>query len=193
MSKTPQLERVEVTFAAQLRTWLERHYQQPESIWLVLFKKHVADQYVSIEAVLDEIICFGWIDGRALKLDADRVMRLIGLRRVHHWAGTYKTRAERLIREGRMHAAGLEAISESKRRGLWDFMTDVDALEIPEDLAIALAAYPSATTHFDAFSASSKRFVLRWIKIAKTPRTRTNRIEQTAALAAKGERVPGSC
>jgi uncharacterized protein YdeI (YjbR/CyaY-like superfamily) len=117
-----RFEHVEIESAPELRRWLEMHHTQFESVWLVRFKKHVTDKYVSPDAVLDELLCFGWIDGRALKLDADRVLQLIGPRRVHHWALSYKRRAERLTLEGRMAEAGLAAIETSKRLGLWDLL-----------------------------------------------------------------------
>jgi uncharacterized protein YdeI (YjbR/CyaY-like superfamily) len=56
-------------------------------------------------------------------------------------------------------------------------------LEIPPDLATALAAYPNAASHFDAFPRSAKRSILEWISIARKPETRAKRIEETARLA----------
>ena len=112
--------------------------------------------------------------------------------RVEHWAKSYKDRADLLTKEGRMSAAGLHAISESKRTGLWNFMDDVDALEFPDDLIGALRAHPGSAHHFERFPASSKRFVLRWIKVSKTPETRARRIQTTALLAAQNQRIPGS-
>jgi len=190
--KTENFVQVEVTSAQALRGWLETHHAQQESVWLVTYKKHIGDKYVSVQQVLDEVLCFGWIDGVRRKLDHERTMQLIGPRRVLHWAGSYKVRVARLILEGRMNPAGLEAIAESKRQGLWDYLYDVGALEIPGDLAQALQAHPLALEHFEAFPDASKRFTLRWIKLAKTPETRTKRIAQTALLAAQNVRIPGS-
>ncbi|WP_438825602.1 YdeI/OmpD-associated family protein [Polaribacter sp. P097] len=39
---------------------------------------------------------------------------------------------------------------------------------------------------------SSKRFVLRWLKIAKTEKTRQKRINQLVELSAKGQKLKGS-
>ena len=183
-------EKVEVTSAVQLREWLQSHHSQTESIWLVTYKKHTGNQYIPHSLLLDELICFGWTDGAARKLDADRSMQLISPRRTHHWAKTYKERAARLEKEGRMHPAGLAAIAESKRRGLWNEMAEVDALIIPDDLIEILKARPPALDNFTAFAPSYRRNVLRWIKIAKTPQTRTKRLDMTAGLAARNEKVP---
>jgi uncharacterized protein YdeI (YjbR/CyaY-like superfamily) len=39
---------------------------------------------------------------------------------------------------------------------------------------------------------ASKRFVLRWLKLAKTEKTRTKRIQKLVELSVKGEKLPGS-
>ena len=190
MIQTENFEKVEVTSAAQLRHWLAANHVQEQSIWLVTYKKHMGEKYVSRSQVLDEVVCFGWIDGIGRKLDEDRTMQLLSPRRVKHWAKSYKERAARLEQDGRMHHAGLAAIAESKRLGLWDVMDDVDALMMPDDLVEALKSRPPATENFDQFSTSSRRNILRWIKLAKTLDMRAKRIEQTATLAARNEKVP---
>lgn len=192
MIATENFEQIEIQSLAELRAWLLEHHRQAASVWLVTYKKSVPSRYVSRWEVLDELICFGWIDGIRRKLDEHRTMQLIVPRRAEHWAQTYKDRAARLIEEGRMHAAGLESIESAQRGGWWNFMDDVDQRIVPPDLVAELAKWPGASEFFAAISPSSQRFVLRWIKLAKTERTRTNRIQKIAALAAKGEKLPGS-
>ena len=192
MVKTENFEKVEIQSAEELRNWLSKNYGQEEGVWLVTFKKHVTDKYVSVPEVLDELLCFGWIDGVRRKLDTDRTMQLITPRRVEHWAKTYKDRAARLEAEGRMEEPGRQAIEASKRNGLWTFMDDVDARIKPADLVKALEEHPPALDCFNAFAPSTQRFILRWIKLAKKPETRAKRILKTATLAAKGEKIPGS-
>lgn len=190
MIKTENFEQVEVTSTQQLRQWLEENHTQTESIWLVTYKKHMGSKYVSVQEILDEVLCFGWVDGIRRQLDSDRTMQMISPRQAQHWAKSYKDRAERLIKAGKMHPAGLEAIAQSKRNGLWTFMDDVDALILPEDLIVALASHPPARENFENSARSYRRNVLRWIKLAKTPSTRAKRIEKAAALAAQNQKVP---
>ena len=192
MTRTESFEQVEVSSTRELRRWLADHNTQPDSVWLVTFKKHTGARYVSRDEVLDELLCFGWIDGIRRKLDADRTMQLISPRKAQHWAKSYKDRAARLIEEGRMEAPGLESIRRSRESGLWDFLDDVDALIVPPDLAEALDARPDARRHFDAFPPANRRFVLRWIKLARKSETRRRRIARIAELASRNERLPGS-
>ncbi len=125
------------------------------------------------------------------KIDDDKVMQLIYARKVQHWAKTYKDRYARLEKKGLIENAGRELVVQSKRNGSWNFMDDVDALIKPPDFVKALEGYSDALTNFNAFGASSQRFILRWIKIAKTPATRANRIKQASALADKNLKIPG--
>ncbi len=192
MIKTENFDKVEISSQKELRSWLMKNHRQSESVWLVTFKKSEPDKYVSRWDVLDELICFGWIDGIRRKLDDKRTMQLISQRKVEHWAKTYKERAAKLIDEGKMHESGLKTIETSKSNGLWNFMDDVDNLIVPKDLYDELSKYDSAAEFFDSINDSSKRFVLRWVKLAKTEKTRKNRINKLAQLSAKGKKLPGS-
>jgi uncharacterized protein YdeI (YjbR/CyaY-like superfamily) len=192
MVKTENFIQVEIISAAQLRDWLEQNHTQKESIWLVTYKKEVPDKYVSTQEILDEILCFGWIDGIRRKLDEQKTMQLLAPRQVQHWTKTYKDRFSKLEKEGRMTDAGREAVLISKRNGLWNFMDDVDALIKPADFIKSLEENPPAMNCFESFGASSKRFMLRYIKIAKTPETRTKRINEITLLAKQNIKLPGS-
>ena len=190
MIKTDNFAKVDVDSAAQLRDWLETHHTQEASIWLVTQKKHMGAGYVSVSEILDEVICFGWIDGIRRKLDADRTMQLLSPRKVQHWAKTYKDRAARLQTEGRMAPAGLAAIKTAQQNGLWSKMDDVDALIFPPDLMDALSGNAVANDNFAAANASYKRNVLRWIKLAKTDETRKKRVTTVIDTAFRNDRIP---
>lgn len=192
MVQTDSFNQVEIVSSQELRSWLADHHRQTESVWLVTYKKSVPNKYVSTSEVLDELLCFGWIDGIRRKLDEDRTMQLISPRKANHWAQTYKDRAIRLIEEGKMQEAGLHSMEWSKQQGLWDFMDDVDQLILPDDLKKALSEYSGATEFFTSINDASKRFVLRYIKLAKTEKTRMARIIEIALLASKGEKLKGS-
>ncbi len=192
MIKTENFKQVEIVSQSELRNWLMDNYAQQESIWLVTYKKEVADKYVSVQEVLDELLCFGWIDGIRRKLDEQRTMQLISPRQVQHWTKTYKDRFAKLEKAGKIMESGFASVALCKQNGLWDFMDDVDALIKPDDLVIALKKHTNALQNFDTINTSSKRFALRYIKIAKTPTTRAKRIEEIALLAKEGKKMKGS-
>ena len=183
------LQRVEITSASTLWDWLEINHGQEQSIWLVTWKASHRDKYVSRDEVLDALIAYGWIDGRRMKLDDQRTMQLLSPRKQQNWAQTYKTRAEKLEREGRMLEPGRQAIQVSKSLGKWSELEHVDALEEPEDLVTGLTNQ-NAKPWWDNAAPSYRRNILRFIASAKKPETRAKRIAIVSEHAARGEKVP---
>lgn len=183
------LQHVEVPSEEALRTWLAEHHDQQAGVWIVTWKKHVPDRHVNHEQVLDQLTRFGWTDGIARRIDDDRTRQLVSPRRTKPWAKSYKDRAERLIAGGRMHPSGLAAVEQAKATGMWDAMKDVDALQVPDDLTVALHARPPAAVHFHAFPPSVRRSILRWIASARTCETRTKRITRTVGDAQQNVQV----
>lgn len=169
------LERVEAASLAEWRAWLAAHHGQRESIWLVRWKKG-RGPHLAYGDVVDEALCWGWIDSLPRKKGSA-------------WSAVNKAKVERLMAAGRMQVAGLAKIAAAKADGSWDRLNAVDALNIPDDLAQALAGAGSAADNFAAFSPSSRRGILEWIQQARRPETRARRVAETARLAALGLRA----
>jgi uncharacterized protein YdeI (YjbR/CyaY-like superfamily) len=62
-------------------------------------------------------------------------------------------------------------------------------IEVPPDLAAALAAEPKARAMFEILSSQNRYALLYRIETAKRPETRRRRIEQFVAMLARGETV----
>lgn len=90
-----------------------------------------------------------------------------------------------------MTPAGLAAIEQAKANGIREISDRVERLEIPDDLAAALAAHPPAAAHFAAFPASARKQMLWWVVEAQRPATRAARIATIAQAAAEGRRARG--
>lgn len=182
------IAQVEIASEVALWAWLEAHHDG-RSVWLVTWKAIHPEKYLSRDQVLDALIAYGWIDGRRMKLDANRTMQLIAPRKQQVWARTYKTRANRLIAEGRMRPPGLAALEAARENGLWDASDPIDDLDIPADLVDALDR-TGGRDWFEASAPSYRRNVLRFLAGAKRPDTRARRVVVIADHAARGEKVP---
>lgn len=62
-------------------------------------------------------------------------------------------------------------------------------VEVPPDLAAALAQTPGAKAAFDALSYSHQREYVMWIQEAKRVQTRGDRVARTVERACRGERL----
>ncbi|MGZ3306602.1 MAG: YdeI/OmpD-associated family protein [Asticcacaulis sp.] len=176
--------RIEMGNAEALDAWLAAHADQATGVWLITGKVHTAS-YLPYDAIVETLIRHGWIDSLPRRLDNDRSMLYIAPRkRGSNWSRLNKARAEALIAAGRMTPRGLAAVETAKADGTWSALDKVEAGDIPEDLASALAANPAAAVYFDAFPRSTRRAILEWIGNAKSSTTREKRIAETVEKAA---------
>lgn len=186
-TRTPmdRYERVTVKSRQDWRDWLAANHTRDEAVWVVTWKKVAGAPHVPYGDIVDEALCFGWIDAVPRKLDEARSMLLVApRRRGSAWSKVNKDKVARLIAEDRMAPPGLAKVERAKADGSWDALNDVDALIVPDDLAAALATDANAQRCFAGFPPSSRRGILEWIAAAKRPETRTARIAETVAKAA---------
>jgi uncharacterized protein YdeI (YjbR/CyaY-like superfamily) len=187
--KKPE-EHLEVRTRAEWRQWLLDHHQRDHGVWLVTFKKNSGQPYLSNDDIVEEALCFGWIDSKPGKVDEQRTKLWFAPRQVGTgWSRVNKDRIKRLISTGLMHESGLRKIAAAQSDGSWSKLDGVEALEIPADLAAAFRHHPGSATFFDTFPRSAKRGILEWILQAKKPETRARRLEETARLAAENQRA----
>lgn len=172
------------------RAWLATHHETEKGVWLVLRKKSAGQVNLTGDEAVEEALCFGWIDSRPRKLDDTRSMLYFAPRRAGSgWSAVNKARIARMQAAGQMAPAGQDRIDAAVADGSWAKLDAVDALEVPPDLAAALAAEAGAQVQWDAFPRSAKRGILEWIVQAKTATTRERRVRLAATLAARGERA----
>ena len=88
-----------------------------------------------------------------------------------------------------MTKSGLKKVEAAKLDSSWDALVEIQAGVLPKDLNLALNSNQVARKNFDAFPPSSKRIILEWIAGAKTPETRTKRIEETVTKAVENKRA----
>ena len=145
---------------------------------------------MTYEAMVEQALCFGWVDSRGARLDEERTMLWFTPRRARSgWARPNKLRIERLTAAGQMHPAGQAIIDAAIEDGSWTLLDEVEDLISPPDLLDAFDNRPGAQTNFESFPRSVRRSILEWIAVAKTAPTRQRRIIETADLAAQGERA----
>ena len=179
-----------VADAAAWCAWLEAQHEQSDGVWLRLAKKGTTDPTsLSYEQALDEALCHGWIDGQVRRLDESTFRQRFTPRRPRSpWSKRNVAHIERLQSEGRMRVAGLAAVERAKADGRWDLAYAGQAtIEVPADLAAALAAEPAAQAMFEILTSQNRYAVLFRIEHAKRADTRVRRIQQFVSMLARGE------
>lgn len=111
--KLDTLPRVEIQSRAEWRAWLQAHHATSGSIWFVNYKKSSGGPHVPYDDIVEEALCFGWIDGLVRSLDDRRGMALLPRKPGSSWSKSNKERVERLIAAG----ANFAAWGRSRHRG----------------------------------------------------------------------------
>ncbi len=174
------------------RGWLAANHGAARGVWLVTWRPRSGRPSLSYDEAVEEALCFGWVDSTSAKFDEDRGKQYYSPRKARSpWAATNKVRVERLIAQGRMTPAGLAVIEQAKANGIWDISDSVERLEVPDDLATALAAQPGAAGNFAAFPATARKQMLWWVAEAQRPATRAARVAAIAEAAAENRRARG--
>lgn len=170
----------------QLRDWLKENYDKEKSIWLVHDKFKKGE--LSYDDIVEEALCFGWIDSTVKSMDEKHSTIYLSVRKPKSiWAKSNKERVERLIRNGLMTKAGFEVIERAKSDGSWTEFDVVENLVIPPELEEAFAKNKLARENFENLTLSQRKQVLYFLYSTKQEVTRRKRIEKILPSLKKGE------
>jgi len=160
------------------------------NVWLIMYKKHTGKPSLLYEEVVEEALCFGWIDSVSNKRDEESRFLYVSVRKPKSvWSALNKKRIESLLNEKKIMPAGLQKIDAAKKDGSWSALDKVEALEMPAELKRAFAKNKKASAHFDQFPKSVKKQLFHWVESAKTKPTRDKRITEIVTLAEKNIRA----
>ncbi|NIJ52863.1 YdeI/OmpD-associated family protein [Dyadobacter arcticus] len=172
------------------REWLVENGQTEKSVWLIIYHKNSETESIYYPEAIEEALCFGWIDSKSIKRDADSSYLMFTLRKANGtWSSINKERVQRLTVDGLMTPAGQYFIDLAKETGTWDALLDIENAVIPDDLQQLLSKNEVAYKNFQAFPKSAKRQILNWIFSAKRPETREQRVRQTVEKATENVRA----
>lgn len=178
--------------AAAWGAWLAAQHAEAGAIWLVLAKKSTLQPTsLTYDQALEEALCHGWIDGQVRRRDEATYRQRFTRRRARsNWSKRNVELAQRLIGEGRMRPPGLAEIERAQADGRWEAAyAGAASIEVPAELAAALAASPAAREMFGRLSGQNRYAILYRVTTAKQAQTRTRRIEQLTAMLARGETI----
>ena len=96
--------------AAELRGWLEQNHATATELLVGFYKRGSGKPSITWQELVDEELCFGWIDGVRKGIDDVSYSNRISPRTPRStWSAINIARAQELIRLGRMRPAGLKA------------------------------------------------------------------------------------
>jgi uncharacterized protein YdeI (YjbR/CyaY-like superfamily) len=98
---------------AEWRAWLSEHHRTKTEVWVRTFVKAAGKPSLPYDHLVEEALCFGWIDGSVRKFDAESsVQRVTPRRKKTFLSELNRQRVWKLQRMGSMTEAGIEPIRE---------------------------------------------------------------------------------
>lgn len=187
--KTTERQKVYINTAIEWRGWLEENHQTIQSVWVICNTKKSNMPVVYWSDLVDEALCFGWIDSTRKTIDETSFMQLFSKRKTNStWSKINKEKVQRLIDGKLMKPAGYESIKTAKKNGSWEILDSVEELIIPQDLENAFENHKGSKEYFLNLSKSLRKMLLQWIVLAKRPETRAKRIDEIVKEALQKNR-----
>lgn len=173
---------------ASWHEWLETHHETESAVWLVYDKG--PGRKLTWPDIVQEALCFGWIDSRPGKVSDTQSKLYISKRKPKSvWSKINKSYVDELIEAGLIQPAGQRAIDIAKQNGSWNALDLSDSLTYPSELIKAFKQAPLAAQNFELFPEGSRRNTLQWIYDAKTDDTRDRRIKEVVEKAKQNIRT----
>jgi uncharacterized protein YdeI (YjbR/CyaY-like superfamily) len=177
---------------AAWRAWLAVNCDTARGVWLASWRKASGRDPVAYDDLVEEAICFGWIDSTVNILDDERALQLMTPRKPRSgWTRLNRQRVASLEAQGRMTDWGRRAVAVAQANGSWTIYDAVEDLVEPDDLGEALDACSAARISWDGFAPSARKQMLWWVVSAGRPETRARRIAKIVSEAAAGRRAVG--
>ncbi len=176
---------------AKFRAWLKKHHKAETELIVGFYKKASGKKSITWPEAVDEVLCFGWIDGVRWSYGEDAyAQRFTPRRKGSNWSSVNIARVAELTRQKRMQPAGLAAFAlrtEVKSRIYTYEQKDI----LPLDKAIEkkFRANKKAWDFFQGQAPYYRKLMTRWLNTAKAEETRLRRLAKLMASCERGVRM----
>ncbi|MGH7537794.1 MAG: YdeI/OmpD-associated family protein [Gemmatimonadales bacterium] len=173
------------------RAWLTRHHRTARELHVGFYKRGSGKPSITWPESVDEALCFGWIDGVRHRLDDLRyTIRFTPRNPRSTWSAVNLKRVRRLIKAGRMQAAGLKLFKERDRKksGLYSF-EQRRRIKLAPRFAKLFKVKRAAWAYYRAQAPWYQRTAAFWVASAKKEDTRLKRLATLIAASARGRRI----
>jgi len=175
---------------AELRAWFEANHETAAELWVGYHQKRTGRPTVTWQDVVDQELCFGWIDSVRYSLgDGMSAQRITPRRKRSIWSAINIKRFGELDAMGLVHPSGraeFEKRDEARSR-LYSYENRSRGLDDATEAEFRKRR--RAWAYFEAQAPSYRRTAAFWVMSAKRDETRRRRLERLIASSQAGERL----
>ena len=176
---------------SELREWLERNHESEQEVWVGFYRKATGKQAFTWSELVDQALCFGWIDGVRKTWDEQSyIQRLTPRRPTSNWSAVNVAKVKDLKKKGLMRPAGLAAFERRRqdKTATYSYERRGEARFEKAQLS-QFKENPAAWEFFSSQAPWYRKTATYWVVSAKKPETRARRLETLIADSAEGRRL----
>ena len=176
---------------ALLREWFDANHDRATEMWVGFYRKGSGRPSVTWPEVVDQALCYGWIDGVRYGLDdASYAIRLSPRKRRSIWSDVNVRRVAELTKLGLLRPAGLAAFAarDEARSGIYSYENRHRGLDPAQQAAFK--KHPKAWEFFESQPPSYRKTAAFWVISPKRDETRKKRLAALIEHSGKRERIP---
>ena len=177
--------------AKELRDWFERNHESATELLVGFYRRASGKPTITWQELVDEELCFGWIDGVRRGIDDVSYSNRITPRTPRStWSAINIARVKELIRLGRMRPAGLKAFERrtDERSAIYSYEQRKKA-RLDAGAERSFRANKKAWAFFRGQAPSYQRTAVWWVISAKREATRQKRLATLIVDSQRGRTI----
>lgn len=176
--------------SAAFRRWLKRHYGSTQELLVGFYTKASGKPSITWPEAVDQLLCFGWIDGVRKSINTDSYnIRVTPRRPGSTWSAVNINRAGKLRKLGLMHPAGLKAYTNRDERRAKRYSFERARVQLDPELERKFRQNRRGWKFFQAQPPWYRKTSLWWVVSAKQGTTRQRRLSILIGDSARSRRI----
>lgn len=165
---------------AEFRAWLAEHHATQTELIVGYHKVATGKPSMTWSDSVDEALCFGWIDGVRKSIDENSyTIRFTPRRPTSRWSTININKMNALIRQKRVHPAGLNAFRARTEEMSGTYSYEQRHLaKLDRPLEREFRANSAAWKYFHSQPPGYRKLCVWWIVSAKREETRRKRLKE---------------
>lgn len=175
---------------AELRKWFQKNHLKEDEAWIGFYNKKSGKEGITWAQLVDEELCFGWIDGIRKKIDEESYCNRITPRRKRsNWSNVNIKRIGELIEAGLVSEHGKHVFHTRDLTKQKSASFEQEKVELPSNFLKQFKANKIAWIFFEAQINSYKKAAIWHIISAKREQTQQKRLETLIADSENGHHI----
>ena len=175
---------------ADFRRWLEENHDKETELTVGFYKVGSGKPSMNWSQSVDEVLCFGWIDGVRRSIDAESyAIRFTPRKSKSVWSAVNIAKVAELTEKGLMKSAGIAAFAEREEGKSKIYAYENEAKQFSNEFESEFRANEKAWEFFQNQANWYKKQMTSWVMTAKQEATRQKRLGKLIGESENGKRV----